>query len=66
MLKSIKDTITVLLFIVALDNGATINLDDLGTEIIKIIDGRSNIEELTFDELLDIMKILKKYVSNAA
>lgn len=66
MLQSIKDTITVLLFIVALDNGATINLDDLGTEIIKIIDGRSNIEELTFDELLDIMKILKKYVSNAA
>ena len=25
-----------------------------------------NIDELTFDELIDIMKILKKYVSNAA
>lgn len=66
MLKSIKDTITVLLFIVALDNGATINIDDLINELNKLIDGRTDIEQLTFDELLDIMKILKQHISNAA
>ena len=66
MLRSIKDTISILLFIVALDNGATINITSIIDELNQLIDGRTNIDELTFDELIDIMKILKKYVSNAA
>ena len=66
MLRSIKDTIAILLFIVALDNGATINITSIIDELNQLIDGRTNIDELTFDELIDIMKILKKYVSNAA
>ena len=65
MLQSVKNTISVLLFIVALDNGATINIEKLGNELIQLLDGRIDIEQLTFDELLDIMKILKQYISNA-
>ena len=58
MLRSIKDTISILLFIVALDNGATINITSIIDELNQLIDGRTNIDELTFDELIDIMKIL--------
>lgn len=65
MLKDIKNTIGLLLFIVALDNGATININEMCDELNKLIDGRTDIEQLTFDELLDIMKILKQYISNA-
>ena len=65
MLQSVKNTISVLLFIVALDNGATINIEKLGNELIQLLDGRIDIEQLTFDELIDIMKILKQYISNA-
>jgi len=66
MLKVLKDTISILLFIVALDNGATINITSIIDELNQLIDGRTNIDELTFDELLDIMKILKQHISNAA
>lgn len=66
MLKVLKDTISLLSLIVVLDNGATINNDELNDELIQLIDGRTDIEQLTFDELLDIMKILKQYISNAA
>lgn len=66
MLESVKNTINLLLMIVALDNEATINIDDLINELNKLIDGRTDIEQLTFDELLDIMKILKQHISNAA
>lgn len=66
MLQGLKDTISLLVMIVALDNGATINIEKLGNELIQLLDGRTNIDELTFDELIEIMKILKKYVSNAA
>lgn len=66
MLQSIKNMISLLLLIVALDNGASINIDALGDELNKLIDGRTDIEQLTFDELIDITNILKKYISNAA
>ena len=66
MLQSIKNMISLLSLIVALDNGATININELGDELNKLIDGRTNIDELTFDELINIMKILKQYISNAA
>ena len=66
MLESVKNMISLLLMIVALDNEATINIDDLINELNKLIDGRTDIEQLTFDELLDIMKILKQHISNAA
>lgn len=66
MLKDIKNTIGLLLFIVALDNGATINLKEMCDELNKLIDGRQNIDELTFDELINIVNILKQYIINAA
>ena len=66
MLQSIKNMISLLSLIVALDNGATININELGDELNKLIDGRTDIEQLTFDELLVIMKILKQHISNAA
>lgn len=66
MLQSIKNTIGLLLLIVALDNGATINIDGIINELNKLIDGRTDIEQLTFDELLDITNILKQYINNAA
>lgn len=66
MLQSIKNMISLLSLIVALDNGATININELGDELNKLIDGRTDIEQLTFDELLDITNILKQYISNAA
>lgn len=66
MLQSIKNTIALLLFFVALDDGATIDINDVVNEINYIIDGRTDIEELTFDELLDIMNVLKQHISNAA
>lgn len=66
MLKDIKNTITLLLFVVALDNGATINIDEMSNEITHLINGRQNIDELTFDELINIVNILKQYIINAA
>ena len=66
MLQSIKNMISLLSLIVALDNGETININKLDDELNKLIDGRTDIEQLTFDELLDIMRILKQYISNAA
>ena len=66
MLQSIKNMISLLSLIVALDNGETININELGDELNKLINGRTDIEQLTFDELLVIMKILKQYISNAA
>jgi hypothetical protein len=49
-----------------MNNNASSVDDELGDELNKLIDGRTDIEQLTFDELLDIMKILKQYISNAA
>lgn len=66
MLQSIKNMISLLSLIVALDNGETININKLDDELNKLIDGRTDIEQLTFDELLDITNILKQYISNAA
>ena len=66
MLKVLKDTISLLSLIVVLDNGATININETIDELNKLIDGRTDIEQLTFDELLNIMKILKQHISNAA
>lgn len=66
MLQSIKNMISLLSLIVALDNGERININKLDDELNKLIDGRTDIEQLTFDELLDIMKIFKQYISNAA
>lgn len=66
MLQDIKNLISMLSFIIIINNNASSVDDELGDELNKLIDGRTNIEQLTFDELLDIMKILKQYISNAA
>lgn len=66
MLQDIKNLISMLSFIIIMNNNASSVDDELGDELNKLIDGRTDIEQLTFDELLDIMKILKQYISNAA
>lgn len=66
MLQDIKNLISMLSFIIIINNNASSVDDELGDELNKLIDGRTDIEQLTFDELLDIMKILKQYISNAA
>ena len=66
MLQSIKNTIGLLLLIVVLDNGATINIDGIINELNKLIDDRTDIEQLTFDELIDIINILLEYINNDA